>query len=62
MQRPRVIEKSALSAHRQVDLVRWSLAAVGEPEDLPREERLGDPLRRVTRLQPVPGVRYRRTE
>jgi hypothetical protein len=59
MQRPRVIENSALSAHRQVDLVRWSLAAVGEPDDLSREERPGDPLRRVAKLKPVPGVRYR---
>lgn len=60
MQEARVVETSALSAHRQVELVRWSLAAVGEPEDRLRRQDPGDPLRRVARVEPVPDPPARR--
>jgi hypothetical protein len=62
MQEARVVENSALSAHRQVELVRWSLAAVAEPEDRLRQQEPGDPLRRVAKLEPVSELLSRRDQ
>lgn len=59
MQRPRVIENSALSAHLQVRLVRWP-RAVGAPEDGPGERDTVDRRRRVTAVEPGAEVLYRR--
>jgi hypothetical protein len=59
MQQPHVVESSAVSAHRQVALVRWSLAAVGEREDRPPKPDPGDPLRRLGRIEPVYDVPFR---
>jgi hypothetical protein len=60
MQEARVVENCAVSAHLQVELVRWSLAAVGEPEDRVRKRDPGDPLRRVAKVEPVSEVLARR--
>ncbi len=52
---PKVTELSAVSAHRrEVALVRWSLAAVGDTVgDRVRGPDPGDPLRAITDLRSV---------